>query len=289
MMRSSPAIGLLAAAVEEVGDVRIFLGLRHAQLRAAGVGDDLAEDVGEASAAGRSSASACRARRCIASCRRRRRSLTVRLRGKPEKSGSSMRAEDFAHAVGAEVEAQHAVAVLHAAIVADHGRQDELVELLLARRRRRSTACGVGESAGRRLRRWRRRPWRRAPSACRGPWRSSGRTRSRSAPTCGSAAAKRLRSSPADCGGVSRPSVKACTTRRHAGVGRGSWPAPRAWSWCECTPPGETRPIRWQVPPLCLQRVDQVGAAPAPARSRRRRSRRRCAAGPASPRGRRRC
>ena len=22
-----------------------------------------------------------------------------------------------------------------------------------------------------------------------------------------------------------------------------------AWSWCECTPPGETRPMRWQSPP----------------------------------------
>ena len=46
-MRSSPRIGLLAAAVEEIGDVRIFLGLGHAQLRAAGVGDDFAEDVGK--------------------------------------------------------------------------------------------------------------------------------------------------------------------------------------------------------------------------------------------------
>ena len=31
-------------------------------------------------------------------------------------------AENFAHAVGAEIEAQHAVAILHAAIIADHGR-----------------------------------------------------------------------------------------------------------------------------------------------------------------------
>ena len=40
-------------------------------------------------------------------------------------------AENFADAVGAEVEAQHAVAVPDAAIVADHRRHDELVELLL--------------------------------------------------------------------------------------------------------------------------------------------------------------
>ncbi len=40
-------------------------------------------------------------------------------------------AENFADAIGAEVEAQHAIAVLDAAIVADHRRHDELVELLL--------------------------------------------------------------------------------------------------------------------------------------------------------------
>ena len=40
-------IGLLAAAVEEIRHVRIFLGLRHAQLRAAGVRHHFAEDVGE--------------------------------------------------------------------------------------------------------------------------------------------------------------------------------------------------------------------------------------------------
>ena len=38
-------IRLLAPAVEEKGDVRVLLGLRDAQLRAAGVGDDLAQDV----------------------------------------------------------------------------------------------------------------------------------------------------------------------------------------------------------------------------------------------------
>ena len=38
---------LLAAAVEEISDVRIFLRLRHAQLRAPGIGRHLAEDVGE--------------------------------------------------------------------------------------------------------------------------------------------------------------------------------------------------------------------------------------------------
>ena len=117
------------------------------------------------------------------------------------------RAENLAHAVGAEVEAQHAVAVLHAAIVADHRRHDELVEFLVGvgigdRRRARR------ESAARRLRRSRYRLSRRGPSACRGPWRNSGRTRVAIVTDGGSAASSRLRSSAADCGGVSRPSVK---------------------------------------------------------------------------------
>ncbi len=41
-------VRLLAAAVQKVSDVRIFLGLGHAQLRAAGRRYRFAEDVGEA-------------------------------------------------------------------------------------------------------------------------------------------------------------------------------------------------------------------------------------------------
>ncbi len=37
--------GLLATVVEEEGDVRVLLGLRHAQLRKPRGGEDLAEDV----------------------------------------------------------------------------------------------------------------------------------------------------------------------------------------------------------------------------------------------------
>ena len=58
--------------------------------------------------------------------------LMARLRGKPSKSGSSNAGEDFPHAVGAEVEAQDAVAVVHAFIVADHGGRDEFVGLVRA-------------------------------------------------------------------------------------------------------------------------------------------------------------
>ena len=43
MMRSSAFVGDFAAAVEEVGDVRIFFGLGHAELGFTGGGDDFAE------------------------------------------------------------------------------------------------------------------------------------------------------------------------------------------------------------------------------------------------------
>ncbi len=133
---------------------------------------------------------------------------TTRLRGKPEKSGSSMRAENFAHAVGAEIETQHAVAVFHAAIVADHRRHDELVELFVG--------IGVGDD-GRRVRKMR--PFRfddgvvgfadalPALVAIHGVVAAAHRRDPQR--TFGSAAIRRLTSSAADCGGVSRPSVNA--------------------------------------------------------------------------------
>ena len=53
-------------------------------------------------------------------------------------------------------------------------------------------------------------------------------------------------------GGVSRPSSSAWTVT--------GTPAARTvrarntmWSWWECTPPGDIRPIRWQVPPLSFR------------------------------------
>ena len=55
----------------------------------------------------------------------------ARLRAKAGEIRIEDGAEDFAHAVGAEVEAQHAVAVAHAAIAADHRRHDELVDHVL--------------------------------------------------------------------------------------------------------------------------------------------------------------
>ena len=208
-MRSSPTKRLFAAAVEKVGDVRIFLGLGHAQLRAAGVGDDLAQDVRE------------RLRRedrlhqlveLVAVLRHAdRRGETHDARAREAgKRRIEHGAEDFAHPVGAEIEAQHAVAVLHAAIVADHRRHDELVVVLVR--------IGVGDG---RLRVGKARAFGRdhrviglghalpALVAIHGVVAADhGGDRHRG----GSAALSVLRSSAADCGGVSRPSVNAWTT-----------------------------------------------------------------------------
>ena len=71
-------------------------------------------------------------------------SFTVRGRAKPAKLRVEQRQQDLAHPVGAEVEAQHAVAVLHALVVADHRRQDELV-VLVVRVGVRDDASAVGK------------------------------------------------------------------------------------------------------------------------------------------------
>ena len=106
--------------------MRIFLGFRHAQLRAMRVGDDLAEDVGKV----------------LRREDRRHQSVELFAVLRHTDSGGNLhrplaretieggiehRAQNLAHAVGAEIEAQHAVTVLHASVIADHGRQDEFV------------------------------------------------------------------------------------------------------------------------------------------------------------------
>ena len=122
MMRSSPRIGRLLAAVQEIGDVRIFLGLRHAELRARRRRRPPRRACCAWCCGGNSvPSSASSVGAVAASCRRRRRSGCVRGRGKPSKSGSSSAVRISPHPVGAEIEAQQAVAVLHAPVVADHG------------------------------------------------------------------------------------------------------------------------------------------------------------------------
>ena len=84
-----------------------------------------------------------------------------------------------------------------------------------------------------------------APSACRGPSRSSARRWSR----CGRRAARRGRARPS-VGETSRPSVNAWIHVRSAMPSRcASSSSARRWSMCEWTPPWETRPSRCTSPP----------------------------------------
>ena len=78
------------SAVEEIGDVRILLRFRHAQLRAVRGGRDFPQNVRKASAAERSSASAGpdRSLYCVMPTAAAKR--TARLRGKPANDGSSI-------------------------------------------------------------------------------------------------------------------------------------------------------------------------------------------------------
>jgi len=52
---------------------------------------------------------------------------TLRRRAKPSKAGSSRAVRNLAHAVGPEIEAENAVTVSHAAIIADDCRYDEFI------------------------------------------------------------------------------------------------------------------------------------------------------------------
>ncbi len=174
-MRSSPAYRSLLAAVQKISDVRIFLGLRHAQLRAAGVGNDLAETAPQRH--GRKDGRQERVQiLAVFGHAGRDGKAHDALARKPGKTRIEQRGEKLAHAVGAEIEAQHAIAVLHSVIAADHRRQHELVGHIVG--------IGIGDDRGGVEEA---RPVsvhhhivsasRRDPSACRGPWRSSGRLR----------------------------------------------------------------------------------------------------------------
>ncbi len=171
------------------------------------------------------------------------------------------RGQNFAHAIGTEVEAQHAVAILHAAIIADHRRQDELVELLL----------GIGVR-DRRLRIGEMRTLRHND-------RIVGLLDALPALVAVHAVvAADHRGDPhrwRQCGDEPSEIIARRLRRRIAPVGErmdsAGTPAPMrifasatAWSWCECTPPGETRPSRWQVPPLALSLAMRSTSAGAP-------------------------
>ena len=99
--------------------MRVFLGLRHAELGLAGVRHHLAEDVVQL--VGREQHAEERRQR-VGVARHadaRRRSWMAPLAREAVEVRVQQRGEDLADPVGAEVEAQDAVAVLHALVVAD--------------------------------------------------------------------------------------------------------------------------------------------------------------------------
>ena len=139
------------------------------------------------------------------------------------------------------------VAVGGPVVVADHRRADELVGLVALVGRRDGLRGARGAAGPRRGRSRRRRAWS-APSACRGPSRSSARSRSRRGPRGGASARAPRRRPGAEVGSVSRPSVNACTTRSGTPSCAASSISASMWVQPECTPPSETRPIRCRRP-----------------------------------------
>ena len=128
-MRSSLRERRLLAAVQEVGDVRVFLGFRHAELGLAGRRHHAAQDVFQL--VGREQhAEERRQRLGIERHAERGRKLDDALTGEAVELRIEQGGEDFPDPVGAEVEAEDAVAVLHPLVVADHRGRDELVVFL---------------------------------------------------------------------------------------------------------------------------------------------------------------
>ena len=201
------------AAVEEVGDVGVLLGLGGVDLLHAG----------RRRASRRARRPAPRpGTRPARRCRRRTRSSAPGAAAAASapavelgEAGIDQRPGELAGAVGAEVEEDHGVVRPDPAgsRVADHDRLDELVGLagLVARLYR---GRPDRRPARRRRARSRRRPARPGPSAGRGPSRSSGRrpSRRRGMPS---------RIAGAAGGRVSRPSVNACTCTRSTPSRRG--------------------------------------------------------------------
>ena len=119
-------VGCLLAAVEEVGDVRVFFRLGHAQLGAAGVGDHFAEDAvhghrreQRAHAAGEIVAVLGHADSAGGQHETRA--------GEAVKTFVEEGGEEFADAIGAEVEAEQDVALLDPRVGADDAGGDEFV------------------------------------------------------------------------------------------------------------------------------------------------------------------
>ena len=116
----------LLAAVEEEGDVRVLLGLGDAQLLEAGARHRLAQPHLDDFRREQRAQQRIEGRRIVdhADCRRELHHARAVEAVEPR---IEQRRQDLARPVGAEIEHQEAVAVLHAGIAVDHGRQHELV------------------------------------------------------------------------------------------------------------------------------------------------------------------
>ena len=126
--RSSPGKACLHAAVEEVRDVGVLLGLGDVELAPAELREDLGQ-AGDESAAGRRPRPAAPSSYSVIVTTSRSRGR--RPRSKPvEVVAVDQRVDQLARAVGAEVEVDDDVAVAHGAVDAvDDRRRDELVVL----------------------------------------------------------------------------------------------------------------------------------------------------------------
>ena len=106
--------------------MRVFLGLRGAELRAPGLRHHLAQDVVQLL---RREQHAEIGRQFVRVARHAGRGgeLDDALARKAVEFRLQQRGENFPHAVGAEVEAQDAVAILHALVITDDRGEDEFV------------------------------------------------------------------------------------------------------------------------------------------------------------------
>ena len=284
----------LAAAVEEVGDVGVLLGLRDVELAPARVGDAPARQGttsgGNATATGRS-ASYSVIVTTSRSCGAARPSGAARSNAVEPRVGEGV--DQLARPIGAEV------------------RVDDRLAVPERRRPRPSMTVGVHElvvspRAYAAVDRPRPRSSARSPRpvhdrvvAGLGPLPAPVAVHREVAaadgrdPGVGMGGGKRAprarrTNSSAERGGVSRPSssawrrTAATPSRAASSASATRW---RSWAW---TPPGPTRPTTWSRPRVSRARRPRR-AAPAARRTSRRRSRRRSAAGPAGRAGRRRC
>ncbi len=120
--------GLLLAAVEEIGDMGVFLGLGDAKLMEAGLGRHLAERAGELLGREQGRDELRQRRRIFDHAERGGEGDAAGAREALE-GGVDQRRENLPHAVGAEIRRHQPVAVRHASIGGDRGRLDELVAL----------------------------------------------------------------------------------------------------------------------------------------------------------------